>query len=526
MRFKHGISLGRYLTAVLSPAIALASFLGLVGIGPLGFTPDGGDGGGAPLGVLDRLKAKRDAALTAARALVTGAEAEDRDLTDDELAKIKEHRSDVDKRDGQIAELEQLEQRQARANQAGSMSQPGQPLAAASAPHVQVTRNESTYRPGGETSFLRDIYSAQRGDYAAAERLQRNNKEQGEIEQRRFAEARAKSSALGAEFAGESIPELRDGTTGSTSMGSFIPPVWLVDEFAAKARVGRVLAPFMRDGGFPTTNSITIPRATTGSSVAGQAGDNAGVSETDIVTSQLTRSTVTIAGQQDVSIQSLDLSPYPVDQIIFADLEAAYQAELDRQIMRGSGTNELLGIDQVSSIGAVAYTDASPTVPEAYPKLANAWQTVATARFLPADLVSMHPRRWAWFLASLDSSNRPLIPAVAGGPLSTTVGQNVIARYDSNAAQGMVGELFGTPIVTTASHATNLGAGTEDQVILARTADMILMESPRRTRILQEVLSGNLTVRLQLYSYVNFFAGRYPGGICRVYDTGFIAPTF
>jgi HK97 family phage major capsid protein len=282
----------------------------------------------------------------------------------------------------------------------------------------------------------------------------------------------------------------------------------------------------MQDGGFPQTTSITIPRVTTGASVAGQAGDNAAVSETDQVTAQLTRTTVTIAGQQDVSIQTLDLSPYPVDRFIFADLEAAYQAELDRQILRGSGTNELLGIDQVSSIGTVAYTDASPTVPEAYPKLANAWQTVASNRLLPADLISMHPRRWAWFLAAVDGSNRPLIPAVSGGPLSTVVGQNVMARYDSNAAQSMVGEMFGTPIVATASHSTALGAGTEDQVIFARTADMILMESPRRTRILQEVLSGSLTVRLQLYSYVNFFAGRYPGGICRVYDTGFIAPTF
>ncbi len=435
---------------------------------------------------LTTLAEKRDAALAAGRALVETATAESRDMTDEEFASVKAHKTEAETRDLQIAEIESLEARDAKVAEQRARF-------AAVTTRVEVTANEATYRPGDGQSFFRDILAARQGDTGAAERLQRNNAE-GEERER------------------------RDGTTGATGMGSFIPPVWLVNELAAKARVGRVLAPFMRDGGFPTTNSITIPRITTGSSVAGQAGENAAVSETDIITAQLTRPTITIAGQQDVSQQSLDLSPFAADQIIFADLRSAYEAELDRQILRGSGTNELLGLNAVASINAVTYTDASPTVGELYSKLADAIQQIHTLRFAPPQLISMAPRRWAWFLAALDTTGRPLV--------NPTAPYNSVAAFGEVASQGIVGSIMGVPVVTTASHATTLGGGTEDQIVIFRGDDCILMEAPIRTRIQEQSLSGNLTVRLQLFTYANFFAGRFPASISTVNGTGLIAPTF
>ena len=357
------------------------------------------------------LTEKRDAALESAQAIVTAVETEGRDMTDDELTTIKTHKADAEKRDAQIVEIVSLEQRAEKAAEQRAK-------AVSATPHIETGAAESVYRPGGH-SFFRDILAAKQGDGDAVERLRRNNAEGDDRER-------------------------RDGTsTSATSFGSFIPPVWLVNELAARARVGRVLAPLLRDGGFPTTNSITIPRITTGSSVAGQAGDNAAVSETDMVTAQLTRPTVTIAGQQDIAQQAVDLSPFAVDQIIFADLEGAYQAELDRQILRGSGTNELLGLNAVAGINAVTYTDATPTVPEAYPKFADAIQQIAAARFAPAQVISMAPRRWAWLTASLDTQNRPLVVPGAG--------VNTVARFGPLAAQSIVGEIQGVPIVTTGS---------------------------------------------------------------------------
>lgn len=514
----HNLPAQRYAGSVLPPVIAILAALGL--IEPLGHLKDGtpiwpiegGDGTAASPTIgsaLDRLRARRSEAITAAEALVGTAETEKRDLTPEEFGTVQARNADVKAIDGQIAELETLQQR----SQAASTER--QKHDRAIGPAVQVTRNESTYRPNGEHSFIRDLLASQKGDFGAMERLHRNNAEGAEHERRAWQEARANASAEDLESG-----ELRDGTTGATSMGSFIPPVWLVNELAARPRVGRVLAPFIRPGGFPVTNSITIPRVTTGSSVASQSAENAAVSETDIVTAQLTRPTVTVAGQQDVSMQSLDLSPYPVDQIIFADLDGAYEEELDRQLLRGSGTSgELLGINAVSSINAVTYTDASPTVGELYPKVADGIQQVATNAKRPAQIVIVHPRRWGWVTAALDSTGRPLVTPVAP--------QNSVALFGDVAAQGIVGGMQGLPVVSTASGATNLGAGTnQDQIVVCRPAEMILMEGPRRTRILTEVLSGNLTVRLQLFAYVNFFAGRLPSAISTIDGTGLVTPTF
>jgi HK97 family phage major capsid protein len=468
-----------------------------LGIDPIGFRKDGspiypiggGDQTSTPV-LLKRLSDRRDAELAAAGAIVEKVAAlegdEARDLTSEELDEVKAHRDTADQITAQITEVEKLEDRAQRAESErkrfGNLT-------------IEPGNGEEIYRPNGNESFFRDIFAARQGDGEAADRLRRNN-------------------ALGAER------ERRDGTTGSTSMGSFIPPVWLVNELAQKARVGRVLAPLLRDGGFPTTNSITIPRITTGSSAAGQAGDNAAVSETDIVTAQLARPTVTIAGQQDISQQSIDLSPFPVDQIVFADLEGAYQAELDRQIMRGSGTNELLGLNQISGINTVTYTDASPTAAELYPKFGDASQQIHSNRFAPAQIASMHPRRWAWISTAVDSTGRPL-----GVPVGTAY--NPIATFGEIAAQGIVGMLSnGLPVVATGSHATNLGGGTEDQIVVFRPDDVILMESPLRTRIHEQTLNGNLTVRLQLFAYVNLFAGRFPASISTIGGTGLAAPTF
>lgn len=491
---------GRVGMPLVTTLMALGLTLDDLGLEPIGTRRDGTPiwpmaGGDEPetSNILARLAERRDAELAAAQTVVDAvanlAEGERRDMNDDELAEVRSHRENADRIVAQIAEVEALEARAAAAaEQRARFAEHGT--------GITVTRNEETYRRGGEHSFFRDLMAARMGSPEANERLQRNNAEGMERER-------------------------RDGTTGSTSMGSFIPPIWLVNETAALARVGRVLAPFLRDGGFPTTNSITIPRITTGTSVAGQAGDNAAVSETDIITAQLTRSTVTIAGQQDVSQQSVDLSPFPVDNIIFADLRGAYEAELDRQILRGSGTNELLGLNAISGINTVTYTDASPTAAELYPKFGDAMQQIHSNRFAPAQLVSMHPRRWAWISTATDSTGRPLgIPAGSAA-------FNPQATFGEVAAQGIVGYLSnGLPVVATGSHATNVGAGTEDQVVVFRPDDVIFMESAIRTRIHEQVLDGTLTLRFQLYAYVNLFAGRFPKSISTIGGTGLIAPTF
>jgi hypothetical protein len=77
-------------------------------------------------------------------------------------------------------------------------------------------------------------------------------------------------------------------------------------------------------------------------------------------------------------------------------------------------------------------------------------------------------------------------------------------------------------ITTTAG--TESPTGTEDIVYVARSSDLLLYEGGIRARVLPETKASNLTVVLQVYSYVAFTAGRYPQSVVEI--TGLTAPTF
>jgi hypothetical protein len=62
----------------------------------------------------------------------------------------------------------------------------------------------------------------------------------------------------------------------------------------------------------------------------------------------------------------------------------------------------------------------------------------------------MHPRRWAWITAALDTAGRPLV-VPQGREL------NSIAVFGAPTAQGAVGSLAGLPIHTTANIPNHCG---------------------------------------------------------------------
>jgi hypothetical protein len=102
----------------------------------------------------------------------------------------------------------------------------------------------------------------------------------------------------------------RDITRVDGAGGEFVPPLWLVSDYAEMIRAGRVTANLVRSIPLPGgTDSINIPRITTGTSAAPQTADNGAVSETDIVTTSVAAPVRTIAGQQDIALQLLEQSP-------------------------------------------------------------------------------------------------------------------------------------------------------------------------------------------------------------------------
>jgi len=312
--------------------------------------------------------------------------------------------------------------------------------------------------------------------------------------------------------------EWRDISRVDGSGGYAVPPAWLMDQYVTYARPGRAFANVCQRQQLPGgTDSINVPKMLTGTSVAIQATDNSTVSETNLTDTFINAPVRTISGQQGLAIQLIDQSPIAFDDVVFRDLVAAHAAVLDGQVIGGSGSSgQVLGVNNTPGITSIAA--AGVTLTQVYSAIANAIQTVHTTRFLPPEVVVMHPRRWGWLLAQVDTQNRPVVLPEANNPM------NAVGILEAVDSQQIVGRLHGLPIVTDPNIATNSGAGTEDIVYVMRASDLILWESGIRARVLPETRAANLTVLLQVYSYLAFTAARYPASVVEI--TGLTAPTF
>lgn len=418
------------------------------------------------------LAEKRVAAQAEVDAMVASLEAEERAFTDEETATFEERIADIKGYDARIAELESaLELRAANDAAAAKLG----------AAHMEIKEPELYRRSGGEHSFFIDQALANlRGDTDARERLARHSD--------RVRESRA--------------------VTTSTGADAFVPPLWMIDDYAKLARPGRVVANQVSGLELPMgTDSLNLPKVATGTTVASQSTQNSAVSNTDLTSTSVTAPVVTIAGQQVVSLQSLEMSPIKggFDAVIFADLAAAFAAELERQVVVGAGTgNELKGILTVTNTNSVTYTSTAPTAAGVYGAVANAIGQVHQNRYLPATHIFMTPRRWAWLSAQSDANGRPLVVPNAAGPFNALTGDVTVA------ALGYVGSMHGLPVYVSAQIPTNLGTGTnEDRIIVARASDAWLWEQGLRADAFQQPNAANLSVLLRVYSYAAFTAERY-----------------
>jgi HK97 family phage major capsid protein len=371
-----------------------------------------------------------------------------------------------------------------------------------------VTKEERTYNKGnmGSRSFFTDAWAAERGDMSARTRIERHSTEvvvEG---------------------------EQRAGSTGG--FAGLVPPVYLVDEYALLARAGRPTANVVQHMALPADGmSIIIPRGTTGNSAAVQATENSAVSNTDEVWANLTVPVVTIAGQNDVSRQSLERG-IGIDQIVFNDLYGAYNVALDQQVLYGTGTGgQMLGILATAGVGTATVFAAAVTSATFYTKLTGALNQVETGRFLAPNVIIVHPRRWNWLLGQVDSQGRPLVVPNLNGPFNAL---GVTAEPQDPANTVPSGFILGVPVITDANIPTTVGTAAEDQVIVARKEDLYLWEngdgSPFQLRF-EQTLGNQLTVKLVAYNYAAFTAGRYPAATALIGGTsaagfGLIAPTF
>jgi HK97 family phage major capsid protein len=444
---------------------------------------------------MSRITELRDAYNAAAQTLHSAAEAIE---AADEAADLDTLQSEFDSAH-ESAERARKELERMEAVVEARESMPVRPVEETESPRVEVVSNEAVYRKDRpERSYFRDLYLAKvSGDSDAAERL--------------------------AQHSLHVATEARDNNTTDTSGGEFVPPLWLIDEYVAKSRAGRVTADLCNKFALPAgTDSINVPAITTGTSVAAQATQNTAVSETDLVTASVTAPVRTYGGISDCSVQLVEQSPVAFDQVIFQDLASAHSQAIDSAVINGtgaSGTHE--GILNADTINSVTYTAATPTVAGLFPKLADAVQQVSSNVFAPANAIVMHPRRWGFLVAGLDSSNRPLVVPNSSGPT------NAVATFGDVAAEAFAGTLLGLPVFLDANIPTNLGSGTnEDRIIVGKFDEAFLYEGAPKAEVFRETLSAELTVRFRLYNYSAFTAERRPTAFSQVGGSGLATPSF
>ena len=407
--------------------------------------------------------------------------------------------AEIREADERIAAYQEMTEREAKAIENKVETGAEEPVVRGSA---VVTREERMYDVENQkrgVSFVADVVNAQlRGDLDAAQRLQRH-----------MAEERAEGV------------ELRDVGTGAFT--GLTVPQYLTDLVAPPKRAMRPMADLARKLALPADGmTVNISRITTGTAAAVQATENAGVQETDADDTLLTVNVRTIAGQQDISVQALQRS-VGADSVIVADLQNAYHTKLDSSIINDDGTlGTHLGIRSTSSIVAVTYTDGTPTAGEAYPKLFDLISQIQSGVFGGATHLVMHPRRWNWFASQVGTS----FPFLQPNNVSSV---NVGGEISSNTYGGVVGVLAGLPVVLDGNIVTNAGAGTNEDVILGVTADeLFLWEQPGSPLLIraEQTAAGNLTVKLVVYGFSAFTAGRYPGAHGVIGGTGFVTPSF
>jgi len=451
------------------------------------------------VGERDKSKGKAEAVLRLAK------EAGRERLNDDEDAEFRQYTSDMKKLGAEIEGLdERIQEVSGEIERSGQLNKNLQNIRAAEQSVVRV-KEQATYRKGDpRRSYMQDLIRMQLNmdtDGQARDRLMRH----------------AQDVATLPEYA-----EYRDLSRTDGSGGYAIPPAWLMDQYVALARPGRAFANLVNNQALPAgTDSINIPKLLTGTATGVQTADNAAVTQVDLTDTFINAPVRTIAGQQALAIQLIDQSPIAFDDVVFRDLVADYAAQVDRQVLNGSGSSgQVLGVNNTSNIQTVAV--GAVTIAGVYAAIANAIQKVHTSRYLPPDVIVMHPRRWGWFLSLLDGQQRPLFLPAANGPMNVA---GVVSNVES---QQVVGQMHGLPVVTDPNIGTTFGAqtptGTEDVIYVIRASDIVLWESGIRARVLPETKAQNLTVLLQIYGYLAFSAARYPQSIVEI--TGLTPPTF
>jgi len=418
---------------------------------------------------------------------------EARSLNEAEDTEFTEGLAEIKKLDERIGELQEAEVREA------ATAKHNVEIGATNAGDGVQSEPNPVYRKGdNSTSFFRDLADSQLNRPGAGQARERLAKSQ---------ETRA-----------------GDLTTAAGAGGEFAPPLWQVENFIALARAGRVTADLCSKADLPAgVSSINLPKVSTGASAGVQQTQNSALSDTAMTTTSVSSGITTIGGKQIISMQLLQQSGIPFDQVILQDLAKAYAVQVDTQVLYGSNSaGQVRGLVGVAT--NTAFTSASPapsSVTNAnslYYAVTKAAAAVQTSVFQTADSIVMHPNRWAWILGSVDSSARPLV--VPSGPQF-----NGLGNADSPVAQGFAGTFGGYNVYTDPNISTAANSATnQDEIYVLRADELWLYESAVQAASFDATYADNASVLFRVLGYMAFIPNRYAGAVQSIRGTGLVAP--
>jgi HK97 family phage major capsid protein len=436
--------------------------------------------------MLDNLREARNSAAVAASEILGAAE-----VTTEALEAAEARHAEIVDLDSKIATAEALEARTAAITEARVES------GVKTFGSAVVTREAMTYDKGSDNSFVRDmIFAHTRNDRGSWDRLHRHME--------------------------EVAVETRDvSRTDTTSAGEFVPPLWLVDSFAPLARAGVVGAGLVTEMALPGgTDSINIPKISTGTQAGFQASDNGSTANRDLVSSTVSAPVRTISGYDDVAIQLVDQSPLGIgiDRLIFGDLTADVNLQLNTAVVgNGDGTSGTIQGLYNAAGNSITWTETTPSGAGGQAAIAKALAQIAKNRYADAEAIVMHASTWYYAASLVDSQNRPLIVPTANGVMN---GTGVVTN--AGAAQGLVGTLLGIPVYVDSTMPT---VNTNQfPILVGKFSDSFLFTSGLRTRVLNDAKSSTLGVRFQVYQYAAL-AHRYPASISKITGTGVAVQT-
>jgi len=175
------------------------------------------------------------------------------DVSAEALDAASAAQDEIAKLDERIATAEKVEARTA------AIAESRKEAGVATFGGAKVTKEAMTYDKDGKNSFVRDMIGAQlRNDRSSWERLYRHQQ--------------------------EVAIESRDISRTDGAGGDFVPPIYLINEYAEFARAARVTADLVTNMALPAgTDSINIPQITTGTLAAFQSADNSATTTRDMV---------------------------------------------------------------------------------------------------------------------------------------------------------------------------------------------------------------------------------------------------